>query len=417
MSGSKSVGKEKSYIPTREELVRTASNFVPILRERAQATEDLRNITEETIADLKSAGLHKYFTPKRYGGFEMDWGTHMAVSRELGRGCGSTSWISSVVFANTWLLARFPEQCQEEFWPSHPDAIVSSAYAGNGTMTETDGGYILDGEWKFSSGINHADCVCVAASISEFDPRSGEMPKFRLAMLLPDEFEVLDTWYSEGLKGSGSNNFRLKEQFVPAHRTILTEEANGPNSPGARLHDSYIYKLDFTPHFFTLLAGPIVGTALGALEQYCEITKTRMGQMFKESVAEQVPVQVRVGESVAEIEAANLMVEDLCQWLHQLGHDQMQLPGTGLLTIRRTLAYASKLCLDATTRLSGMMGVSGQTGRNPVQRHFRDARAISNHGGIQWDASMGPTGSVFLGVKTGDPSVDNKGTEHLVRAW
>ena len=94
--------KSPSYIPTREEITKLARNLVPELRERAQQAEDLRQMPEENMAALKDAGIHKIFTPKRYGGFEMDWGTQVDVARELGKGCASTSWMSSVVISHSW---------------------------------------------------------------------------------------------------------------------------------------------------------------------------------------------------------------------------------------------------------------------------------------------------------------------------
>ena len=398
-----------SYIPTREEITQAARDLVPVLHERAVETEQRRDLLPETIADLKAAGIHKIFTPKRYGGFEMDWGTHVDVTKELGRGCGSTSWVSSVVYCHTWLLARFPPECQEEFWPDHPDAVIGTAFAGGGSMTETEGGYILNGRWKFSSGINHSDCAIVAGQIGGQidDLQSGRTQVYRMAMLLPSEYDVIDVWESEGLRGTGSNDIKVVDQFVPGHRTILTEEATGMKPPGAVLHDSYIYNVEFSPYFFTLIAGPMLGTAMGALEQYCELTKTRVGQMFKESIIEQVPVQIRLGESAAEIQAATLIVDNISRYLHEEGAAGRELPGTTLMTIRRDLAHASRQCLAAVTRLSGMMGVTAQSGHNPVQRHFRDCRTISTHGGVQWDASMAPFGKRMFGLKTGDAKVDN----------
>ncbi len=396
-----------SYIPTREEITRAARDLIPTLRERAQATEELRDLPAETMADLKAAGIHKIFTPRRYGGFELDWGTHVDVSRELGKACGSTSWVSSVVFCHTWLLGRFPPACQEEFWPDHPDAVIGTAFAGGGKMTETEGGYILNGRWKFSSGIKHSDCAVVAAGVGEErDPHSGRPMVFRMAMLLPSEYEIIDTWRSEGLRGTGSHDIKVTDQFVPAHRTVLTEEATGTAPPGAKLHDSYLYQVEFAPYFFTLLAGPMLGTAMGALDEYSRLTRERTGQMYGESIAEQVPVQARLGESTAEVHAAKLMVDNVCDYLHNNGVAGNELPATAILGIRRDLSFASRLCVNAANRVSGMMGVTGQNGHNPVQRHFRDCRTISTHGGIQWDASMGPTGKIMLGVATGDEGVD-----------
>lgn len=402
-------GSAPSYIPTRTEITQAARDLIPVLRERAVETENNRDLLPETVADLKAAGVHKLFTPRRYGGFEMDWGVHVDVTREIGRGCGSSSWVSSVVFCHNWLLARFPPDCQEEFWTNRPDAVIGTAFAGGGGMEETDDGFILNGRWKFSSGINHSDCAIVAAQVGkrDDDAHSGRTQVFRMAMLLPSEYEVIDTWDSEGLRGTGSHDIKVVNQFVPKHRTILTEEATGTTPPGAVLHDSYIYSVEFSPYFFTLVAGPMLGTAMGALEEYTEQTKGRTGQMFGESIVDQVPVQVRLGESAAEIHSAHLSIDNINRYLHEEGASGRPLPGTTLNTVRRDLAYASRQCLSAASRLSGMMGVTAQSGRNPVQRHFRDCRTISTHGGLQWDGAMGPNGKRMFGLKTGDPKVDD----------
>ena len=91
--------KAPSYVPTRDEITQRARDLIPELKERAQKAEDLRQMPEENVKALKDAGIHKIFTPKRYGGYEMDWGTQVDVARELGKGCASTSWMSSVVMS------------------------------------------------------------------------------------------------------------------------------------------------------------------------------------------------------------------------------------------------------------------------------------------------------------------------------
>jgi 3-hydroxy-9,10-secoandrosta-1,3,5(10)-triene-9,17-dione monooxygenase len=404
------VAKRKpSWVPSAQEIVSAACDLIPTLKARAEETDRLRDLPPATIADLKKAGIHKIFTPRRYGGFEMDWGVHVDVTRELGRGCGSTSWIASVVYCHTWLLARFPPEAQEEFWPKCPDAVIGTAFAGGGTMREVKGGFVLNGQWKFSSGINHADCAVVAARVGDYDPHSGQRGIFRMALLLPDEYEVVDVWHAEGLRGTGSNDIKVVERFIPAHRTILTEDATGTTPPGAKLHKSYIYSVEFSPYFFTLLSGPMTGTALGAFETYCEQTKGRKGQIFSERVAEQVPVQIRVGESAAELHAARLLIDNISKWLHDFGVARRPLPATALQIIRRDMALAAKLNLRAAGRVAGMMGVTGQIGANPVQRAMRDLRTICSHGGIQWDAAMGPVGKLLLDVSTGDAKVDADG--------
>ena len=395
-----------SYIPTREELTKAAADLVPKLRERAEEAEDLRMMTDETIEDIKKAGIHKMFTPKRYGGFEMDWGTQVDVARELGKGCASTSWMSSVVMSHSWNLGRFPAEAQEEFWPSCPDAIIATAFAGGGEMKKTEGGYILNGLWRFASGVDHSDCSIVAGQYKNTRSKSGTVLDYRMALIMPDQYEIVDTWHAEGLKGTGSKDIKVVDTFVPEHRTVKALELGGNNPPGSELHESYIYRVEMGMYFNTLLSGPILGATHGVLLEYLEQTRSRFGSMFGERVSEQAAVQQKIGESYEELRTSDLIIDNLCHYLHEQGQAGNSILGDDRLKIRRETAMAAQLCLKSGTRLSGMMGVTAQTGRNPAQRMFRDLRTMSTHGAIHWDNATTPTGSYLLGIETGDPLID-----------
>ena len=395
-----------SYIPTREELTKAAADLIPKLRERAEEAEDLRMMPDETIEDIKKAGIHKMFTPKRYGGFEMDWGTQVDVARELGKGCASTSWMSSVVMSHSWNLGRFPADAQEEFWPSCPEAIIATAFAGGGEMKETEGGYILNGLWRFASGVDHSDCSIVAGQYKNSRSKSGTVLDYRMALIMPDQYEIVDTWHAEGLKGTGSKDIKVVDTFVPEHRTVKALELGGNNPPGSELHESYIYRVEMGMYFNTLLSGPILGATHGVLLEYLEQTRSRFGSMFGERVSEQASVQQKIGESYEELRTSDLIVDDLCNYLHEQGQAGNSILGDNRLKIRRETAMAAQLCLKSGTRLSGMMGVTAQTGRNPAQRMFRDLRTMSTHGAIHWDNATTPTGSYLLGIETGDPLID-----------
>ena len=397
--------KTASFVPIRAELVQTARDLVPTLKERALATEELRCLPDETMADLKTAGIHRIFIPKRYGGYEMEWGTHVDVSRELAQGCGSTGWVSSVVLSHSFLFGRFAPEAQEEIWGENNDAIIPTGFAGGGGITPTEGGYILNGRWRFASGIDHGDAALVGARL----PNSTAVFIDRWLALKKGEYEIVDTWYAEGLKGTGSKDILVKDQFVPAHRTLSVEDMSSSSPPGARFHDSYIYGADFHSFFVTLLAGPILGTARGCYNEYVELTRERVGAMMGETIVDQVPVQVHVAESLAEIETADMLVDNMCDLLHRKGLAGEMLVGAARLKIRRDLCMAAVLCKRASERLSGMMGVSGQTGQTAVQRHYRDCRTMTTHSAVHWDTMMSTSGKYIFGLKTGDMHVDTAG--------
>lgn len=390
-----------------QELVQNARDLIPALKERAVETEDLRRLTDATVADLKSAEIHKYFTPKRYGGLELDWPVHLDIGRELAKGCGSTAWIACVVLANTWIIGRFPEQAQDESFGENPDLIASSAFAGGNKMKPVDGGYMLDGLWRFSSGVDHADWAILGALVAEHRPHEeARPPEFRLALLPRSEFEIVDNWYAAGLKGTGSKDVKVTKTFVPAHRTLENSTDGTIAPPGAALHDSYIYGVEFLPYFRSLVLGPILGAAHGALADYLEITTGRTGRMFGESIVDQVPVQTRIAESALEIRSAELLARNEMNMMAEHGRAGQPLRGIKRINQVRDSAYIARICRTAVDRLASMMGASGQTDHNPVQRHFRDVSAMAAHGSLQWDKSISPYGKWALGLPTGDKSVD-----------
>ena len=69
----------------------------PILEKNANQTESDRRVVEENIAVLKETGAFKIMVPKRYGGWESDIRTHLEVSREVAKGCGSTAWVTALM--------------------------------------------------------------------------------------------------------------------------------------------------------------------------------------------------------------------------------------------------------------------------------------------------------------------------------
>ena len=79
-----------------EELLSKASAMVPILKDRATNTEELRRIPDETVQDLLSSGLYLIGVPQRFGGFDVDYGLILEAGAELGKGCGSTAWCYSL---------------------------------------------------------------------------------------------------------------------------------------------------------------------------------------------------------------------------------------------------------------------------------------------------------------------------------
>ena len=150
---------------TPEELVNRARGLVPVLRERAEATDLNRRVSEETMKDLREAGLFRVVQPVRYGGLECDLDTFVRIVDEIGRGCGSTGWVYSVMAMHQWHIGMFPEQAQDDVWKTDPATLASSSYPPGGEVEAVEGGYKLSGTWGFSSGCDNTQWTIMGGKV------------------------------------------------------------------------------------------------------------------------------------------------------------------------------------------------------------------------------------------------------------
>src|SRR5207249_6032292 len=201
----------------RDELLRRASGMVPVLKERAARTEQLRQIPPETVKDLIGSGLIRIGNPSRYGGLGVDLDTAHAVAWELSRGCGSTGWCYSLWTVHNWWLGHFPERAQDEFFASGPDTLFSSGLnPARGKGTPVDSGFRVSGRWSFSSGCDAATWAMVAV------PGAG--PDGLIWLLLPrSDYEIVDTWFAAGMRGTGSKDIVVTDVFVPRSEEHTSE--------------------------------------------------------------------------------------------------------------------------------------------------------------------------------------------------
>lgn len=397
--------------PSPEEIFGRARDLVPVLRERARATEERRSLPPETMQDLYDTGMLRILQPARYGGYEMDWPMHLEAARIIARACPSTAWIVSVVGAHAAIAARLDKRCQDEIWGDSQDILIATATAPtNGGIYKADGGYRADGVWRFASGIDNSQWVMITGPVR---PDDGSEPERGLAhfvrILMPrSDIEIVDGWFVAGMSGTGSKDIKCDNVFIPEYRAASARGSFAKSPPGAAVNpDCYLYEVDFMPYFGSSLLGPILGCAEGAYQDYVEITKKRVAVMLGGNVAENVPVQQRLAESSGEIKAARLLLEASNNLLHSRGSARQTLAPGELVEQARDRTLIAKLCVSAVTRLVNQMGALGIFDENPVQRHFRDVNAMATQIAVNYDRNMTPFGRWELGIPTGDPRIDD----------
>jgi 3-hydroxy-9,10-secoandrosta-1,3,5(10)-triene-9,17-dione monooxygenase len=367
-------------IPSAEELVARARALAPKLRDRAVRAERDRNIPQESVDEFIAAGLIHTLQPKRWGGYEHDHEVAFDIAVELGKStCGSSAWCLNYLADHACMLALFPEEAQHDVWSQNNAACIATSAAPTGKVALAPGGYRLDGRWSWCSGLRHSHWIMIGGLVQ----RPGEdHPDMRLYLVPVSQVQQDDTWYCAGLRASGSNTAVLDNVFVPEHRSVSFSVLREGCSPGSKVNANPIYRAPFIAVHSYALLGPVLGVARGGYAEFVQWTRQRYLTYTQLAIAQHVPVQIRVAEIAAQIDAAELLAR------RAFATARADYAGMSLATrtlLRRDFTYAVRSLRDALDDLIKLSGSSGLLDDNPVQRCWRDAHAISSHVVMNWD--------------------------------
>jgi len=380
-------------IPTADELVGRARALAPKLRERAMRAERDRNIPQESVDEFIDAGLIHTLQPKRWGGYEHDHEVAFDIAVELGKStCGSSAWCLNYLADHACMLALFPEEAQHEVWSRDKAACIATSAAPTGRVTAAQDGYRLNGRWSWCSGLRHSHWIMIGGLVH----RAGEdHPDMRLYLVPVSDLNQDDTWYCAGLRASGSNTAVLDDVFVPEHRSVSFSTLREGNSPGSKVNSHPIYRAPFIAvHSYALLA-PVLGLARGGYADFTTWTRQRYLTYTPLSIAQHVPVQIRIAEIAAQIDAAELLARRAFKLARQ-DYTGMTLETRTLL--RRDFTFAVRTLREAMDDLVKISGSSGLMDDNSIQRCWRDAHAISSHVVMNWDIPAENFGRMAFGL-------------------
>jgi 3-hydroxy-9,10-secoandrosta-1,3,5(10)-triene-9,17-dione monooxygenase len=378
--------------------------LLPVLRERAQETEDRRQLSAETVKSLAETGFFRLLQPTRFGGFEADPLTFLSCVRDLGGACGSTGWVASVVGVHNWQLALFPDQAQQDVWGDDPGTRMSSSYAPTGKITPVDGGYRVSGRWSFSSGSEHATWVLLGGIVPPGE--DGAAADFRTFLLPGSDYTVEDVWQTIGLRGTGSNDIVVDDVFVPAYRSLSFGDTARCVCPGQEQNPAPLYKIPYGSIFTYAITTPIIGMAFGAYDAHVGYMRERVRAAYAGVRAAEDPYsQVRVARAASDLDSAWLALEADMRELMELATAGQKLPMRLRLRVRRDQVRGTELAIQAIDRLFENSGGRAIYTTHPIQRFWRDAHCGRVHAINDPERALSMYGRGEFGLSVADAMV------------
>lgn len=370
------------------ELERVASDVRELARALACETEVGRRLPDELVAALRDGGLMRGGAPPEVQGSELAPAVALGCAEEVARGDASVGWCVSIAITSSLLAAYLPAAARDELF-GEGKGIAAGVWAPQGTARPAGDGVLVSGRWAYCSGITHSDVLFAGCIVDGEGRQAGERPVPAVLALRTRDLEILDTWHTLGLRGTGSHDAVADEVFVP--RTRVFSLFDGP------VLDRPLYRFPIFGFFALSIAAAALGNARAAIDALVELAAGKIGLGSRRTLAERAPTQAAVTEAEASLRAARALCYESTEaaWLAAQRGGPVSLELRSGLRVAAT--HAVRTSADITRSMYDLAGGSAIYDDSPLQRHFRDAHTATAHFQVN-AASRELPGRILLGL-------------------
>ncbi|GLB69129.1 hypothetical protein [Arthrobacter mangrovi] len=370
--------------PSREvtdELVQRVHEIGPLLAKNAVDADRNRVQSDETIEALESIGAMKIACMKKYGGYEGGASMLLEAARTIGYYDPAAAWCTVISNGSVMLANRFDYSLLDEVFARGPVRMASIFASPQGTAIRENGGWRIQGKWPFSSNISHSEWAIGILYVHEEggDPQN---PPIGFVMMKRGEYEVEDTWFTIGMRGTGSNTMHTRDLWVEDHRVISFEQLMGR---GYEQQADETFARRLTPHLTmsTTIQSSSVGAAYAALDYVRERANKRgiTYTHFKKASDSGAFVQ-DLGKASAKIDTALLMLQRSAAAIDAAASGDTPLPLTERARFRGGIGHAGHALVDAVNDLCWLHGTASFGETSLLGRMWRDVNTGTRHASI-----------------------------------
>ncbi|MCW3818299.1 acyl-CoA dehydrogenase [Micromonospora sp. DR5-3] len=378
----------------RAELLRRAVELGPLLRNNAQASEEQRRLSIETLEALGGSGLLRMRVPRRFGGYESDMRTVTEVLAELARGDGSTAWTAAVWLISSWMVGLFPDSVREEVF-ADPDVRISGILSPSAMAVPVDGGYHVNGKWSFNTG-----CLQSAWNVNAAVRPTPDGQYEPVMVLIPmTDLQVIDDWHTTGMRGSGSVSTVAENVFVPEDRLLPMGPVIGGAHPLQQDPSAPMWRAPFMPIACTTVGAVAYGLAQAARDAF--LTRLPGRKITYTDYDEQSAAPL----THHQVAGATIRVDEAGFHILRTADQIDTKAATGepwtLEERARARLDLGAVCLRAKEAADLLAGASGGTSLQldvPIQRIERDIKALNLHAIMHPDTNFELYGRVACGL-------------------
>jgi alkylation response protein AidB-like acyl-CoA dehydrogenase len=350
-------------------------------------TERSRRLPDELVAALGDCGLLRGGAPIEVEGPELAPGVALRCAEEVARGDASAGWCLSIAITSSLLAAYLPPEPREElFGGGH--GVAAGVWAPRGKARPVDGGVVVSGRWAFCSGITHSDVLFVGCLVDGAGGKPSERPVHSIVPIEKADLQILDTWHTLGLRGTGSHDAVANEVFVPGARVFSLFDGSRVDRP--------LYRFPIFGFFALSIAAAALGNARAAIDELVDVASGKVGLGSTRTLADRAPTQAAVARADASLGAARALYHQAIDaaWKAAVEGD-----GPVRVALRNDLrlaaTHAVRTSADVVRCMYDLAGGTAIYDHSLLQRRFRDAHTATAHFQVN-EASRELPGRILL---------------------
>ena len=369
--------KNRSEASLLKDLLDAVKETASIIKQHASEAEQQRRLSQPVVDAMVEAGLFRLWTPKAFGGHEVDPMTAFRVFEEVARIDSAAGWNLQLSTAIHPFLAWLPEEGPEEIFDDGPDKVMGGALFPPGQATPVEGGYRLSGRWPFVSGCQHCSWFLAPSFIMQGNRQQlGEngAPLQMLVFFSASDAEILDTWHTVGMRGTGSHDVVAKDIFVPKRRTAMLAPLENPG----KAYQGPLYRMTFWPPI-AALTPPALGIARAAIDELVDLAKKKTPHFTTTVLRERPLAQSQAAQAEALLGAGRAYLYEALRegWETAVRGNMLSLEQK--MKIQLATTHAARAAAEAVDLVHAAAGSTAIRTEHRFQQHFRDVHTITQH--------------------------------------
>ena len=357
---------------TREFLLGQVDGIHDTLVAQINAEESAARLSQESSDALYDSGILKMKLPKSLGGFEADLVTQFEVLEKLAGINSAAAWCAMVGATSLGLPGAFlPDGGAKKMFGNGVAPKGAIVIMPTGSAEPVEGGYCLNGQWSFASGIHHAEWVSAHVMVKN---NANAEPSLFMFSFPAAELRIHDNWQVLGLRGTGSCDISVKDLFVPDD-CVWEVGVQQPQRGGA------LYKLGIPAFVAYEHAAFALGVANQALRSFTRTasTKKRGYGPDAKGLGARHTVQRFIGRSDMALRGARQLAVDLNQRAMDTIESGREIGTELAIEIRAVATYCTEVGESIVSEALRHSGAGSIYEKHDMQRYLRDINVAAQH--------------------------------------